>query len=1276
MGIVRRACCVWPVVLLTLWLWAALPPGRAAALPDVADWTAEGDEAYSHYGWSAGTAGDVNGDGYSDVIVGANWYDNDQTWEGRAFLYYGSASGLLAAPAWTAEGNQNYANFGYAVGTAGDVNGDGYSDVIVGAYQYSNGETSEGRATVYYGSASGLSLTADWTAEGNQANASFGIAVGTAGDVNGDGYGDVIVGAHRYSNGHTREGRAYVYYGSAAGLSTTAAWTAEGDQYLAGFGRAVGAAGDVNGDGYNDVVVGAQYYDNGQYDEGRAYLFHGSAAGLSTTANWTAEGDQRYAYFGYAVSTAGDVNGDGYADLAVGAYYYDNGEEDEGRAYVYYGSPGGLAATANWTGESNQASASYGWSVGVAGDVNGDGYADLVLGAPAYDGGQTDEGRAAVYYGGPNGLPAAFDWDYQSDQASAFLGRAVGTAGDVNGDGYSDVITGANYFDNDLTDEGRAFVFHGAVEGLSETADWSGEGEQDNAQYAYAAATAGDVNGDGYADVIVGAPYYDGDQTDEGQAAVYLGSPAGLLTTAGWIATGDQDGAAFGYAVGAAGDVNGDGYGDVIVGAKNYDNGQTDEGRVFVYYGSAAGLSSTANWTAESDQAFANFGQAVGVAGDVNGDGYGDVIVGAPNYDDDFVDEGRAGVFHGSAAGLAAAASWLADGEQASAYLGWSVSTAGDVNGDSYSDVTIGAPYFDNEQIDEGKVYVSHGSAAGLEATPSWTLEANQDGALLGWAVGAAGDVNGDGYSDLILGAKDSDNGHTDEGQAYVYNGGVNGLADSYSWIAESNQASANLGAAVGSAGDVNGDGYSEVVVAADHFDNGETDEGRTYLSYGAAAGLATIPAWTLQSDHAGAYFGHVVGAAGDVNGDGYADVLVGAYGYDNGQSDEGRLFVYYGNEGGGISYRPQQRRSDDLSPIAPLGLADSEASFRLALLGRTPFGRGRVKLEWEVKPYGAAFDGLGLQESAAWLDTGVAGVELNEVVNGLAALTAYHWRVRLRYDPAGLPFQPYGRWLTIPWNGWPEIDFRTPDVGITGLTAANDSPTPLGQTTTLTATVATGGNVGFTWDFGDGSAAGSGAVVTHTYPAGVYTATVTATNVGSRATAATQVVVEEPMGGLAAVTNAPTALGETTTLTATLDAGSGASYEWDFGDGSPPELGAVVTHTYSLGSYTAVVTASNLVSRATAEVSIVVEEPISGLVATNDSPTVLGNATRLQAQITAGTNVVFRWFFGDGQQGSKRVMNHVYPAAGTYVATVEASNAVSTVTTTTTVTITAQVIE
>ncbi|MEE9617809.1 MAG: integrin alpha, partial [Anaerolineae bacterium] len=242
---------------------------------------------------------------------------------------------------WTYDGDQQGAQVGYAVGTAGDVNGDGYDDVIVGAPLYSDTTSNEGVAFVFYGSESGLSTDHDWKAGSGQQGARFGAAVGTAGDVNDDGYDDVIVGAYAYTKGQqgqSEEGRVYVFYGSVSGLSTTPDWILEGDQSQAHFGTSVGTAGDVNNDGYDDIIVGAPQHDNGETNEGRAYVFLGFEDGQTTTLFWSAEGDQAYALFGASVGMAGDVNDDGYGDVIVGAPRYDHDEKDEGAAFVFYGS--------------------------------------------------------------------------------------------------------------------------------------------------------------------------------------------------------------------------------------------------------------------------------------------------------------------------------------------------------------------------------------------------------------------------------------------------------------------------------------------------------------------------------------------------------------------------------------------------------------------------------------------------------------------------------------------------------------------------------------------------------------------------------------------------------------------------------------------------------------------------------------------------------------------------------------------------------------------------
>jgi hypothetical protein len=974
-------------------------------------WTAESNQASADFGVSVATAGDVNGDGYSDVVVGAYLYDNGSTNEGAAFLYLGSASGLSSTASWTAEGNQASSRFGFSVATAGDVNGDGYSDVIVGAYGYDNGHTDEGKAWVYLGSAAGLAAASAWTTEANQTTALYGVAVGTAGDVNGDGYSDVVVAAQLYDGGESDEGGAFVYLGSATGLATTANYILQANEVGAQLGVSAAAAGDVNGDGYDDVIVGELLW--GPLDQGAIIVFYGSSAGI-TGSGRAINGTEADSRFGNCVATAGDVNGDGYSDVVAGAYHHTNGQTEEGKAVVYLGSATGITTTPAWTVESDQANALYGLSVSTAGDVNGDGYADVVVGGVRYDAGQVDEGKAFLYLGSAAGLSTTAAWTAESNQIGAEFATSVATAGDVNGDGYSDVLVGAPLLDNGQADEGRVFLYLGSASALSASPPWAQSGQPLD-ELGTSVSGAGDVNGDGYADVIVGARRYDNGQTDEGRALVYLGSAAGLATTAAWTVESNQASALLGSSVSTAGDVNGDGFSDVVVGAPLFDDGEIDEGMTFVYLGSPTGPGATPTWTAGGNQAGARFGGSVATAGDVNGDGRSDVLVGALFHDNGQSDEGRAFAYLGSPAGLGATPSWTAESDQAASYFG-TVGTAGDVNGDGFSDVIVGASSYDNGQDEEGRAYVYLGSAAGLAATPAWTVEGNADQAELGSAVGTAGDVNGDGYADVIVGAPGWYNFELYEGKADVYLGSASGLSTIRAWTAEGNSETAHFGFAAGCAGDVNGDGYSDVIVGAYGYDGSAGGEGASYVYLGSASGLGAAAAWTSVGDPA-AQLGYSIAAAGDVNGDGDSDVIVG--------SSNGGARVYMGNDGG-RSIRPQQRRSDDTALVSRLGASDSQTGFRLASVGRTPFGRSKVKLEREVKLFGTAFNGSGTAISAGWTDTGVAGVALNEAAQGLGAGMLHHWRVRLHYETAGSPFQQRSRWFTVPWGGWQEGMLRT----------------------------------------------------------------------------------------------------------------------------------------------------------------------------------------------------------------------------------------------------------
>jgi hypothetical protein len=393
---------------------------------------------------------DVNGDSYQDAIVGAPDYDYVFAGSGKVVVYLGNSNGQFSTVAQTLGGTELSGLFGFSVASAGDLNKDGNEDVIIGA----PGEGVGGRAYVYLGSGSGLSATPSQTLDPGISGAHFGYSVAGAGKVNNDLYADVIVGAYSAGTG----GRAYIYHGSAAGVNTTVAQTLTSGQAGANFGISVSGNIDINKDGYADVLVGADGYDGGQSAEGRLFAYYGSASGVSSSEAWYAESDQVNGYFGHSVTGLGDVNGDGYGDVAVGAWGYDNGQSDEGRVYLFYGPVTGPKASASLTLEANQASAYFGSAVGRAGDMNRDGYSDLVVGAPGFTNVESAEGRAYIYYGSASGMNTIVAQTLESDQANAHMGVAV-AGGDFNRDGYSDLLIGADLYDSTQPDEGRAYLY-------------------------------------------------------------------------------------------------------------------------------------------------------------------------------------------------------------------------------------------------------------------------------------------------------------------------------------------------------------------------------------------------------------------------------------------------------------------------------------------------------------------------------------------------------------------------------------------------------------------------------------------------------------------------------------------------------------------------------------------------------------------------------------------------------------------------------------------------
>jgi hypothetical protein len=444
-----------------------------------------GEASEELLGWSVSGAGDVNDDGYDDLVIGAPYWSIG-VGPGRACVHSGDGGSLL----WASNGEAQYDALGYSVSGAGDVNNDGYDDFIAGAPRNDVAGNAAGRAYVY----SGQTGSVLWTFTGEGELDYFGLSVSGAGDVNNDGYDDLIVGAARDWSGDpwAEPGRAYVYSGQTGGLLHT--FTAEATYDV--FGWSVSGAGDVNDDGYDDLIVGAP----GHHFDGRAYVYSGSSGSIL----WTFDG-QADDHLGYSVSGAGDVNNDGYDDLIVGANGRYGGSDDAGRAYVYSGQTGGLLHT--FTGEAN--GDYFGHSVSGSGDVNNDGYDDLIVGAPGNDAGGVRAGRAYVFSGETGALLCTFDGESDSSE----LGMSVSGAGDLDNDGFHEVIVGAPHSDAAGRRSGRAYVFSCQAEDPYAPGDANGDGSVDLGDAVYILnylfkgdaapdpLDAGDANCDGIVDI-------------------------------------------------------------------------------------------------------------------------------------------------------------------------------------------------------------------------------------------------------------------------------------------------------------------------------------------------------------------------------------------------------------------------------------------------------------------------------------------------------------------------------------------------------------------------------------------------------------------------------------------------------------------------------------------------------------------------------------------------------------------------------------------------------
>ncbi|MCW2367576.1 hypothetical protein M2341_003023 [Sphingobium sp. B7D2B] len=934
-----------------------------------------GSSTNEFVGNSIDYAGDVNGDGYGDFIVGSTATGN---WA-RAYVVFGgptNLSGPYNVSSLIASNNtlgfyisaSQYAEYaGHSVSNAGDVNGDGLNDLLVGAYGRDNTNDLAGGAYIVYGKtggtfvdlaqlpgAVGATKSNGFVLIGSNADGRAGFSVSVAGDINGDGYADFVVGAFAQDGTATDTGRAYVVYGRSnnstiqlsdlSAASNTLGFMIEGSSGGDQLGYTVSDAGDVNGDGLSDFIVSSFTADTPGNNSGAAYVVFGQTGTSGATLNVSAltaatntrgfmiSGSSAGDNLGFSIAGSGDINGDGLSDLAFAAAYADTSASNVGKFYVVFGKSDGAGVGASAlsvagntlgfviNGSSTDDNAT---SISVIGDMNGDGLADLLVGSSVSDSnGGTDAGKAYVVFGKTDS--SAVDLSALSvagntqgfaingtGQVSAFLGKSV-SAGDLNGDGLVDLMIGANYYDYWNTEGGGVFVIYGSTSGVfSNAAKVSQMGTSGadtligtSGNDSLVGAVGNDVlRGNGGADVLYGGAGNDRIIVNADNVAKLGVSGASIQGGLG-TDTLALDGAGITLDLTTLKDA-------FVKGIEKID--LTGSGNNTL----KLNLTDVLNLHDPEESAFNEFEALTGKVGKqqmmVDGNS-GDALQLVGSWLDSGVDV-QDGTRSYSVYNYAGAAVQLLVDNQVTVTVQDNAAPA-----PSFADTSISGTGTDVAVVrstEVGTLYLVNTTAIPTVTTLAditgkdskyWNsvaitaADTNTNLSLLGLASGTY-----KAYAVDALGNLSSPSANSFTVTPVIQASAIMQASNSLGYMIAGSSGTESFAASVSAAGDVNGDDYADFVVSVG---GANQTASKSYVVFGGPNNIygsvidsiynvATGTAgFAILASSASDYLANAV-SAGDVNGDGLGDLIVGATGVDNVNTLSGAAYIVYGKTGG-----------------------------------------------------------------------------------------------------------------------------------------------------------------------------------------------------------------------------------------------------------------------------------------------------------------------------------------------------------------------------------------